>query len=157
MYFFLILHCWYCLYYRYFTFMFFFQYSILFAHSVVILLAKFYCWNCQYKCVSFILDKLAPEKVTLCERQVRHLECPADYHLRINTVFYGRNDKTTCPNGLNTNNTNCPSVPSLEIKMRTVCDGRPSCWFEALSRIWGDNCNGTSKVGITEYTCQCEF
>lgn len=49
----------------------------------------------------------------------------------------------------------CFSTGAVDLS-REVCDGRQTCWFEARSNIWGDNCPNTFKFATAVYTCQCK-
>ena len=95
----------------------------------------------------------AAVKVNLCEGESRSLSCPSNYHLRIDSVFFGRKDLTTCPHS-DIYTSNCPTPPGALKTVRHRCNGRNDCVFEAKSEILGDSCKETHKAASVTYTCQ---
>ena len=103
-----------------------------------------------------VSDQLEPVRENICEWQVRQMLCPEFYFLRVRDIFFGRVDPNICPHD-NILNTNCQTPEGALEKAQRVCDGRTSCWFEAKSWVWGDNCEDTFKTGSVEYSCQCKY
>ena len=92
----------------------------------------------------------------MCESEVQHLNCPTNYHLRIEKVYYGREDNITCPHTeIYTND--CKTPENAFETVLGVCNGREKCVFEARSESLGDSCPDTFKSAGIQYVCQSEY
>ncbi|XP_057176087.1 L-rhamnose-binding lectin CSL1-like [Triplophysa rosa] len=88
-------------------------------------------------------------ELTICENQPTFLSCGVAT-IKVLSVFYGRDDTTTCASG-NTDNTNCALSDALNIAA-TTCDGTTLCKIIPYE-TYSDPCFGTSKYMRLSYQC----
>ena len=73
--------------------------------------------------------------------------------LRIDSVFFGREDNETCPHE-SILTLDCPTPAGALVKAKKTCNGRESCLLGASIPQWGDPCPGTNKYFRVEHHCQ---
>ncbi len=72
--------------------------------------------------------------------------------ISILSVFYGRNDASTCLNG-KFNSTTCSSTAALN-SVQTLCENHEDCIIQMNSTgIGEDPCSGSTKYTIITYSC----
>lgn len=110
-----------------------------------------------YQLKQYILVETLPTvSRSLCEKQTAQLNCPENYHIELNSMFYGRVDNDSCDDS-NIFTLDCPTPDGALSKLRGLCEGRTTCNFEARSELWGDNCRSTFKAANVSFTCHCKY
>lgn len=112
------------------------------------------------KCPSF----LAPireyrYKLTACDNTEITLSCATNYRLRVDAVFYGRNDDATCAEDSTLDyDTRCAARdPKNQLAAR--CDGQRQCKFQLQESLlsnngWSQSCNRRTRYYLnTTYSC----
>jgi len=96
-----------------------------------------------------------PEKttqtVTTCEGGQVGIYCPAGLLIKIDSIFYGRKDGTTCPHSCMSNQA-C-SASGAQDKIKAFCNDKQTCTFGANNENFGDPCVGTYKYVQGNYKC----
>eukprot|EP00058_Branchiostoma_floridae_P006908 XP_002592396.1 hypothetical protein BRAFLDRAFT_67261 [Branchiostoma floridae] len=87
----------------------------------------------------------------VCENQRLSISCPAGQQINIVSALYGRTTGAFCPSGP-IRTTNCRSSTSLT-RVRTSCQGKPTCSVSASNSVFGDPCVGTHKYLEVSSTC----
>ncbi|KAI0242376.1 hypothetical protein LSAT2_013648 [Lamellibrachia satsuma] len=87
---------------------------------------------------------------TACDGYLRlHISCPPGTGVRVNSAFYGRLDRTTCPHS-SILTTSC-SLPGITERVRTMCDDKITC--DVVGPFTGP-CVGTYKYLKVIYECR---
>ncbi|XP_035665404.1 uncharacterized protein LOC118408651 [Branchiostoma floridae] len=91
------------------------------------------------------------EQRRVCERETLSIHCPAGQQINIVSALFGRTSSEYCSDGP-IYTTNCRSPHSLA-RVRTSCQGKPSCSVQASYSVFGDPCVGTGKYLEVKFTC----
>ncbi|KAA0707262.1 Rhamnose-binding lectin RBL [Triplophysa tibetana] len=96
-------------------------------------------------------DGVKATDLVICEQQPTFLSC-GDAPIKVRSVFYGRDDMTTCTS-VNTDypDTACALSDALPIAA-TKCDGKALCQI-IPHETFSDPCSGTSKYMRLSYDC----
>ncbi|KAI0242377.1 hypothetical protein LSAT2_013649 [Lamellibrachia satsuma] len=100
----------------------------------------------EYKMGDAVLEQVK----TACDGDLRlHISCPPGTGVHVNSAFYGRLDRTTCPHR-SILTTSC-SLPGITERVRTMCDDKITC---DVIGPFTDPCVGTYKYLKVIYECR---
>lgn len=87
----------------------------------------------------------------VCENDVMHLSCTSPKVLEIHGADYGGSAVSICGEG-KASNVSCKVIDRTG-KIKFVCDHKSSCYLVAMTRIFGDPCQSSSKYLNVMYAC----
>ncbi|EDO36599.1 predicted protein [Nematostella vectensis] len=107
--------------------------------------------------------KHKPNATLVCEGETKWINCKIGYHLKIHDVFWGRNDKTTCPTAPPSLQTDkmCKTNAAKNLKkVRDACideEGKPRRFFEIPGSVkffgFYPNCQEVFKYAKVKFSC----
>ena len=90
-------------------------------------------------------------EATDCEGSRVLLECPTGQSVRVLSVFFGREDNTTC-GGDEAFTDSCSASNPLSV-VRPQCDGRNTCPIYATQLLFGNPCDGVQMYLKVRFMC----
>lgn len=89
-----------------------------------------------------------------CHGNTIRLQCPSGFSISMVSVFYGRNDSSTCIVSQLDNNSNCSSTVAVNA-VSSMCNGLQQCDIVASNASLGeDPCPSVSKLLKLNFLCK---
>nr|XP_002125445.1 uncharacterized protein LOC100186940 [Ciona intestinalis] len=95
------------------------------------------------------------EVVTVCQPEIRTIQCQPNYSINILSALYGRiQDTSTCAKGRAIYNLQCSS-DTATASVSSACNNQNSCQIQATAKwVQSDGCPATSKYLRVWYVCK---